>query len=132
MLACRLMFKPLLSSDDVTVADVLLLHFCKCFEELYGKEYVTPNMHMHGHLVECINEYGPLSSFWLFPFERYNGILEGTPTNNRSVEVQIMRKFLVDIQNLSLLQLEKANSILADAVLSQAATFQSIAAYKGK
>jgi len=87
---------------------------------------------MHGHLVECINEYGPLSSFWLFPFERYNGILEGTPTNNRSIEVQIMRKFLVDIQNLSLLQLEKANSILADAVLSQAATFQSTTAYKGK
>ena len=34
-----------------------------------------------------------MHSFWLFPFERYNGILEGQPTNNRSIELQLMRRF---------------------------------------
>ena len=87
VLACRLMCKPSLTTDDITVADTLLLRFCKRFQTLYGRGYVTPNMHLHCHLVECVRDYGPLSSFWLFPFERYNGVLEGTPTNNKSIEV---------------------------------------------
>ena len=36
VLACRLMCKPLLSKGDVTVSGLLLLRFCKCFEDLYG------------------------------------------------------------------------------------------------
>ena len=93
---------------------------------------VTPNIHMHCHLAECIRDYGPLSSFWLFPFERYNGILEGTPTNNRSIEVQIMKRFLQDIQNISLLQgNHDTSSLLADVVVNQAETFQSVSNHKG-
>ena len=53
-------------------------------------------MHMHCHLSSCLKEFGPLHSFWLFPFERYNGVLEGQPTNNRSVELQLMRQFQKD------------------------------------
>ncbi len=58
----------------------------RCTDQL-----VTLNMHMHCHLAECVCDYGPLRSYWLFPYGRYNGIMEGTPTNNRSVEVQIMQ-----------------------------------------
>ncbi len=29
------------------------------------------NIHMHAHLVECVREFGPISSFWCFSFERY-------------------------------------------------------------
>ena len=64
------------------------------FEKRYGKERVTPNMHLHLHLKQCILDYGPVYSFWLFSFERFNGILGAFRTNNRSVEIQIMRKFL--------------------------------------
>ena len=39
-----------------------------------------------------------------YPFQRYNGVLEGTPINNRLIEVQIMQRFLWDINNFSLLQ----------------------------
>ncbi len=31
--------------------------------------------------------------FWLFSFERYNGILGEYYTNNKSIELQLMRKF---------------------------------------
>ena len=31
---------------------------------------------------------------WLFSFERYNGILGSYHTNNKTVEIQIMRKFM--------------------------------------
>ena len=53
-------------------------------------------MHLNCHLKECIEDYGPVYSFWCFAFERYNGILGSTATNNRSIEIQLIRKFLLE------------------------------------
>ena len=50
-------------------------------------------MHLHCHLHECIKDYGPIYSFWLFSFEHYNGILGDFPTNKKSIGVQLMRRF---------------------------------------
>ena len=46
-------------------------------------------------LKEVILDHRPVTSFWCFSFERFNGILGSTTTNKRSVELQIMRKFLL-------------------------------------
>ena len=94
VMACRLLAVPVLSHVDVKKADMLLLKFCCQIEELYGKKEVRVNIHLHCHLKECIEDYGPVYSFWCFAFERYNGILGSTATNNRSIEIQLMRKFL--------------------------------------
>lgn len=102
VLACRRVCKFSITNDDITVADALLLRFCKQATEIYGNDAVTPNMHMHGHLVSCLREFGPFHCYWLFPFERYNGILEGQPTNNRSIELQLMRRFQRDNVHLHL------------------------------
>ena len=80
---------------DIELGDRHLMEFCRTFEELYGKDLVTPNMHLHGHLKECLLDYGPFHSFWCFSFERFNGILGSFHTNNRSIEIQLMRKFLM-------------------------------------
>ena len=63
---------------------------------MYGKCIVTPNMHLHGHLKETLLDFGPVQEFWLFSFERYNGILGKQPTNNRVIEPQLMQRFLRD------------------------------------
>ena len=60
---------------NVKVADFLLLEFCKTFEQLYGENFVTPNMHLHGYLLDCLFDFCPIYSFCLFSFERENGIL---------------------------------------------------------
>ena len=75
VLGCRCMCKSVLTETDVIRGDGLLLKFCKEFEALYGQQSVTPNMHLHCHLKECVLDYGPIHSFWCFSFERYNGIL---------------------------------------------------------
>ena len=49
VLACRLLCKHSLNDIDVSLADSLLMQFCKRFERLFGKSCVTPNMHMHGY-----------------------------------------------------------------------------------
>lgn len=96
VLASRLLSSKVLRINDVENADQMLHTFCTLFEKLYGGQNVTPNMHLHGHLTGCVLDYGPVYSFWLFSYERYNGILGNIPTNQKSVEVQLMRKFLRD------------------------------------
>ena len=95
VLACKLRGKKVLTYSDIELGDRHLMEFCRTFEELYGKDLVTPNMHLHGHLKQCLLDYGPLHSFWCFSFERFNGILGSFHTNNRSIEIQLMRKFLM-------------------------------------
>ena len=93
-LACRYLCKWSLTSNDIEIIDMLLIKFCKCVEQLYGRLSVTSNMHLHGHLKDCLLDYGPPTSFWLFAFEKLNGILGSTPTNNRSIEMQFFSRFL--------------------------------------
>jgi len=70
------------------------MEFCETFQTLYGKENCSINLHLHGHLASCILDYGPVYSFWLFPFERLNGILGSFHTNCHDISLQLMRRFL--------------------------------------
>ncbi len=96
--ASLLLSTPMITIEDAEKGHRLLLEFCNKFESLYGSEKVTPNMHLHMHILSCIKDYGPIYSFWLFSFERYNGLLGNYRTNQRSVELQLMRRFLSDLQ----------------------------------
>ena len=93
VLACLYLCSSVITEAKAILAHAHLLKFCKHFEELYGKQRVTPNMHLHTHLLNCVLDYGPVYAFWLFSFERYNGILGDYGTNQRAVEIQLMRKF---------------------------------------
>ncbi|XP_077996898.1 uncharacterized protein LOC144450190 isoform X2 [Glandiceps talaboti] len=96
--ACRIICNRTISKKMVHTAHTYLRLFCKKFEKLYGPESCTPNLHLHMHLKDCLLDYGPVYSFWLFSCERYNGIMGGFPTNNHSIEIQLMRKFLQGFQ----------------------------------
>ena len=89
MICCRVV-----KVDDILHADSLLQEFCIKFQELYGEKSCSANMHLHLHLYKSLQDYGPTYAFWLYAFERYNGILRSFHTNNRGIESQIMRRFL--------------------------------------
>ena len=91
---CCLLCRRTLSDENLSEADALINDFWTYFVELYGKESCTMNIHLHGHLTECIRNYGPVNSFWCFAYERMNGVLGAYHTNNHHVSVQYMRKFL--------------------------------------
>lgn len=92
--ACCILGQRILPKRDILTADLLLLNYCKRFEQLYGKDKCTPNLHLHLHLKECLLDYGPAHAFWCFSFERYNGLLGSYHTNNKAIEDQIVRKFV--------------------------------------
>ena len=50
-------------------------------------------MHLHGHLLSCVRQYGPLYSFQLFSFERYNGIIDNISNNKHNIETEFMKRF---------------------------------------
>ena len=104
VLASRLLCKHTINKTDIIVADLLLLQFFKKIEQLFGRTAITPNMHLHGHLKTVVEDFGPLHGFWLFAYERYNGILGNYPNNNKSIKPQLMKKFLHDNALLSLEQ----------------------------
>ena len=93
VLVCYKICSPCVTVQEVQDRHVLLLHFFSTFQEKYGRNRVTPNMHLHTHLKACILDYGPLCSFWLYSFKQFNGMLGSCSTNNRPVQIQIMRHF---------------------------------------
>ena len=92
MEGCRILCTPFLTIQKLKLGHEKLMTFLRSFENLYGSIAVTPNMHLHTHLVECIIDYEPMHSVWLYSFERMNGVLGSVNTNQRSVEIQLMRK----------------------------------------
>ena len=67
--ACFLIGQRVLKQNDIDAAHALLRTFCTKFEELYGTDYCTPNMHLHLHLKECLLDFGFPHAFWCFAFE---------------------------------------------------------------
>ena len=93
--AVSLLCSRQITLQEVDKADALLMEFCERFAVLYnGKENYTINLHLHGHLKDCILDFGPVYSFWLFAFERLNGILGSYQTNCHDISLQLMRHFM--------------------------------------
>ena len=93
--ACSLLCTRCLRKEDIQLADQYLHLFCQKYEEVNGKDACTPNIHLHLHLKQCLNDYGPAYAFWCYAFERYNGMLGNFPTNQKSIEPQLIRKCLL-------------------------------------
>ena len=56
-------------------------NYLKGLRELFPQYRFLPNQHMALHLAEYLKLYGPVHSWWTFPFERLIGILQRIPNN---------------------------------------------------
>jgi len=73
--ACKILTSRELQKSELSEAFTKLVNMNKLIEQKYGQEKISPNLHLCLHICECALDYGPLSSFWCFSFERMNGIL---------------------------------------------------------
>ena len=87
--AASLLCQCRITLNELQRADELLIEFCSTFEALYGKQYYTINLHLHGHLRDCILDYGPVYLFWIFSFERLKGVLGSYHTNCHDISLQL-------------------------------------------
>ncbi len=68
-------------------ADIMqqhLLDYLHGLKELFPNYKLRPNHHMALHLPEYIKLYGPVHSWWAFPFERIIGMLQRISTNYKT------------------------------------------------
>ena len=61
--ASRLLCTPMITIEDAEKGHEVLLDFCNTFELLHGSTSVTPNMHLHTHLLNCIKRLWPYIQF---------------------------------------------------------------------
>jgi len=64
-----------ITEDDLKEAQERLEDLAHLIENTYGPEFVTSNIHLALHIPDCCRDYGPIYSYWLFPFERLNGYI---------------------------------------------------------
>jgi hypothetical protein len=57
--------------------------YLKGFIDLYPFASITPYQHLSVHFSTHLRRWGPTHSWRCFAFERYNGVIQGLPTNNK-------------------------------------------------
>lgn len=60
----------------VDVADVLYSKFVETFIEIYGRSYVSYNVHNLKHIVDDVRRFGSFDNFSAFPFENKLGMMK--------------------------------------------------------
>ncbi|OAD66189.1 hypothetical protein PHYBLDRAFT_175482 [Phycomyces blakesleeanus NRRL 1555(-)] len=96
--ACHHLVKPSITFDDINTAHRHLEKFCEKCNKIYIATILTCNMHLHLHIQETILDFGPVYSYWLFAFERYNCLLKNISTNGKNgFKATFMRCFVEDI-----------------------------------
>ena len=99
--ACTILCSPIITISEINHVQQLLYEFFISVDQL-DSHNVTINTHLHLHYSQCLKDYGPCYGYWLFSFERYNGILGKYHTNRKSIEAQLMQTFLNDMYAKSL------------------------------
>lgn len=59
-----------------------LVRYVEGLKVLYPDHDIKPNVHMAFHVYEFLLLYGPMHSWWCFPFERLIGHLQRLPQNH--------------------------------------------------
>lgn len=72
---CTILVSRIVEVNLMKEAHQRLIEIVRLIEQHYGRDKITPNLHLSLHLCECSIDFGPLYAFWCFSFERMNGIL---------------------------------------------------------
>lgn len=91
-----------LLSTDIELTELIkiehqLIKFVVDFQQIYGQNNVTMNVHLLLHLVESVRQCGPLWATSLFGFESNNGRLVKYVNGNTDILSQISTKYLLNL-----------------------------------
>lgn len=90
--------------DLVDVAEKLFSKFVDSFIDIYGKKYVSHNIHNLKHIVDDVRRFGALDNFSSFPFENKLGMLKKFIRSGnlplQQVAKRIMENIHYDIRKL--------------------------------
>lgn len=91
LLVCGLYLlnQPSISPQNLRLASSLLREFVAQFEDIYGLEHMTCNVHQLLHLGPFVRNLGPLFASSCAPFETMNGVLKKYVHGTRYADLQV-------------------------------------------
>ena len=113
-----------------------MVAYLRCLLDLYPNIQFRPNHHTVLHIGSFLTQFGPVHSWWMFPFERVIGILQGINTNSKlgkqwkqttckeitykncidELETTMLKTFCASANLRALLQSESCPTVLNAAV----------------
>jgi len=92
--ATTILVSPSLCQDRfISYAEALLIHFVTSFEILYGKEYISHNVHNLLHLCSDVRIFGLLDNFSAFRFENFMTSIKRLLRKNEKPLQQLIRRY---------------------------------------
>ena len=83
--AAFLLHKSSITTDNLHTARDLFYQYIQNFQETFGKEKMTYNIHLLNHLSDTAENWGPLWANSCFPFESFNKKIAGTIVHENSI-----------------------------------------------
>lgn len=93
--AMYLLMKDKISREDVNQAQMKLTKFREQYEDLYGKNMVTMNLHLIGHSPETVMHLGPLWTVSAYAAESNNGLVVRSNTSTKDMTFQLVNKYVM-------------------------------------
>lgn len=100
----------------IDYAESLLDYFVRTFEEMYGRQHVSHNIHGLLHIVDDYRSHGPLDSCSAFPFENYMKTLKSRIRKHDKPLEQLIKRYNEIYNNKNI------NSNLSEHSTNQQAT----------
>ncbi|CAG7818084.1 unnamed protein product, partial [Allacma fusca] len=94
--AFNLLLQDSVSAQNIDYADKLLTEFAGAIVGLYGKRFLTFNLHVTLHAPLVVRRWGPLWSYSAFQFEHQNGRLSRLINGTRFVALELAEKLSVE------------------------------------
>jgi hypothetical protein len=83
--------KTIVTDADIENVRKYAVEYCEGYEATYGGCACKPNHRLALELADCMLDYGTAAAFWLFPLERWNGLLKQGHLRFSTIECSIMR-----------------------------------------
>ncbi|XP_066583348.1 uncharacterized protein [Prorops nasuta] len=87
-----LLMKSQITEENINISISKLKKFVKEYEQLYGKKFMTCNVHSLLHLPQCAIDFGPLWVTSCFPMEDINGKVKRLIHGSKEPQIQICNK----------------------------------------
>lgn len=88
----RILLTPNINLELVNFSEKLLVYFVDKFEKLYGKHFISHNVHGLLHIVDDYKKFGVLDNSSCFPFENYMKCLKKMVRKHEKPLEQVIKR----------------------------------------
>ena len=93
--AVNILLQESVTTSELDRAEVLLSKFAVFMQKYFGKKTMTYNMHLLGHVIKAVKDWGPMWMNNSFKYEDENRNLLLLKKSPKEVALQLTRKYLM-------------------------------------